>query len=154
VEEDPLADLAVALRHLHRRAGEPSSREIGRAINFSHTTVAQALSGRRCPSWRVIEAVVIYLNGETEEFRELWMAVRQTEDPLPPAKLSLSQLGQPGPSGPSEGEGRAIPHSDDRVELSWDRGSGTFTFSGPDRLAWEWVKRLETGWEEGENESQ
>jgi hypothetical protein len=83
----PLEDLSVALRGLHRAAGEPSSHEIARKINYSHTTVAQALRMQRCPSWPVFESIVSCLGGDIEEFRPYWVSARDAEDPLTSPRL-------------------------------------------------------------------
>jgi Helix-turn-helix domain len=87
--------LAAELRRLHRSAGEPGTRQIAKAIKFSHTTVAQALNGSRCPKWNAIEAMVRHLGGDAEVFLPLWQAVRDAEnpilsqaDPLPTAPLT------------------------------------------------------------------
>jgi Ig-like domain from next to BRCA1 gene/Helix-turn-helix domain len=82
VSTDSLRDLVLALRQLHRHAGEPSTRDIAKAINYSHTTVAKAMNGDRCPSWPVLRAIVRGLHGDEDRFRELWVAVRDTEAPL------------------------------------------------------------------------
>jgi hypothetical protein len=82
VSTDPLRDLVLALRQLHRYAGEPSSREIAKATNYSHTAVAKAMNGDRCPSWPVLRAIVGSLQGNEDRFRELWVAVRDTAAPL------------------------------------------------------------------------
>src|SRR6266568_4717488 len=70
----PQEVLAAELRRLHRSAGEPGTRAIAKAIKFSHTTVAQALNGSRCPKWNAIEAMVRHLDGDVEAFRPLWQA--------------------------------------------------------------------------------
>jgi hypothetical protein len=90
MDRSPLEELAVALRRLHRSAGEPSTHVIGRKINYSHTTVAVALRMARCPTWPVLRAVVTFLDGDLEEFRSYWIAARDAEDPL---------LGSHAPSG-------------------------------------------------------
>ena len=74
--------LTAELRRLHRSAGEPGTRAIAKAIKFSHTTVAQALNGSRCPKWNAIEAMVRHLGGNVEAFRTLWQAVRDAESPI------------------------------------------------------------------------
>jgi hypothetical protein len=90
----PQEVLAAELRRLHRSAGEPGTRVIAKAIEFSHTTVAKALNGSRCPKWNVIQAIVLHLGGDIETFRPLWQAVRDAESPIPaPADiLPTSQL--------------------------------------------------------------
>lgn len=78
----PSDGLSIALLQLHRRTGEPSAREIAKAIGYSHTTVAQALSGARHPSWPVLSGIVEFLKGDVEEFRNYWIAVRDAEQPI------------------------------------------------------------------------
>lgn len=55
-----LADLTVRLRELHLNAGEPSTRRIaaGTAGAVSHSTVHQALTGKRLPRWGALELIV------------------------------------------------------------------------------------------------
>ncbi|MGW1586296.1 helix-turn-helix domain-containing protein [Streptomyces sp. NPDC002386] len=79
-----LADLSARLRRLHREAGEPTTRVIGRAIGYSHTTVAKALRGGSCPSWMVLEKIVAQLRGDVHEFKRLWILARDELAPLPP----------------------------------------------------------------------
>lgn len=100
----PLHDLSAALRWLHRQAGEPGTRQIGVAIHYSHTTVAQAMKGARCPSWIVVEKIVAYLDGDLAEFKRLWIAVRDFDDPLPmpTAPPSLPVELAPEPKLPSD----------------------------------------------------
>jgi transcriptional regulator with XRE-family HTH domain len=76
----PAADLATALRSLRSQAGGMSLREIARrAGTISHTTVADALSGARIPSWAVISAFVRACGGDEEQFRRVWLAARNSE---------------------------------------------------------------------------
>jgi hypothetical protein len=79
---EPLNDLFLTLRQLHRNAGEPSSREIAKGTNYSHTTITKAMSSGKCPSWPVLNAIVKSLNGESEFFRSPWVAVRDDVAPL------------------------------------------------------------------------
>lgn len=79
--DQELSDLRTLLRRLHREAGEPSTRDIGKAINYSHTTVAQLLNGSSCPAWTTLQALVSYLGGDSVEFKRLWIAARNAEDP-------------------------------------------------------------------------
>jgi len=101
--------MAAALRHLHRHAGEPTTREIGKEIGYSHTTVAQALKGSRCPSWPVIEKIVKRLGGNPEEFRPFWLAVRENEDPLPTGP----EVGWSPGTGASQPAAEGRPHFSD-----------------------------------------
>ena len=64
--------LAAALRQLHSDAGKPSSRKVAAAGSVSHTTIADALAGRRVPSWSTLEEMVLHLKGDVASFRRLW----------------------------------------------------------------------------------
>src|SRR6266568_1641398 len=97
----PQEVLAAELRRLHRSAGEPGTRAIAKAIKFSHTTVAQALNGSRCPKWNAIEAMVRHLDGDVEAFRPLWQAVRDAESPIPAPADALPTAQPSGEAGRS-----------------------------------------------------
>lgn len=72
-------DLTLALKSLHVRAGEPSSRTVASAIgSMSHTTVSSAIRGDRVPTWPVLSKIVHYYSGDEEEFRQLWSATRES----------------------------------------------------------------------------
>lgn len=80
-------DLASALADLHRRAGKPTSRAIASAVaSVSHTTVADTIGGRRVPSWPILEKIVVYLGGDTLQFRMLW------EDATTPPSTNSGEL--------------------------------------------------------------
>lgn len=73
--------LLDALRELYRRAGSPSTRMLAARITqagvaVSHSTVHDALSGKRAVSWHRTEALVEALGGDVEAFRALWMTAR------------------------------------------------------------------------------
>lgn len=69
-----LQAFAAALRELHALAGRPSTRAMaGKLTNVSHTTVAEALNGKRVPSWSAVRGIVRLLGGNEERFRELWV---------------------------------------------------------------------------------
>ena len=96
---DPLAQLRYRLQRLHRHNGEPSSREISRRAGkvISHTTVSGVLRCERNPRWGQLEAVVEALAGDLDEFRRLWIAVRDAEHP--PGKSSTAHVPPPRPAG-------------------------------------------------------
>jgi len=49
------AQLLIELRRLHRAAGAPTFRSMSRALSsVSHTTIAETLSGKRLPSWKIL----------------------------------------------------------------------------------------------------
>jgi CheY-like chemotaxis protein len=73
----PAAQLAGALQSLHVANGAPSVRALARKIGeVSHTTVADALAGRRVPSWEALQGIVHALDGDEAEFRRLWQAAK------------------------------------------------------------------------------
>jgi hypothetical protein len=75
----PSAQLAGALRQLHIQAGRPSTRILAERIGtVSHTTVADALAGKRVPSWSIISDIVRGLGGDQAVFKQLWMAAAST----------------------------------------------------------------------------
>ena len=80
---DALAWLRLRLQRLYRANGEPSSREVSRRTDraVSHTTVNGLLKCSKTPRWSHLEVVVTALGGDVEEFRRLWVAVRDAEDP-------------------------------------------------------------------------
>lgn len=152
MSDQPLADLSTALRHLHRHAGEPSTREIGRAVQYSHTTVAQALSGSRRCSWKVIEKVVVYLNGDVELFRRLWIRVRDAEKPLPPLPSLHTPPGSVSPEAVNPPQLRdqhqrssPISQKDERVEMILDPLTATRRFLVPPKIARQWIRDFERG---------
>ena len=132
---DPQDELSVALRHLHRRTGEPSTRVIGKSIGYSHATVAYTLNGTRPATWAVIEAIVVYLGGDVELFRGLWIAKREREDPLPPLTGDPAVLQAPKPNGSGSAgdeQGKpAVTQADDRVEVRGIPGAPTLKLFMP-----------------------
>ena len=85
---EPLLSLLSAIRQLHLRAGEPSSRDVMRRIGrgvLSHTTINAVLRGSRVPRWEPLQHVVAALDGDVEHFRSLWMKARDAEEHSPGA---------------------------------------------------------------------
>lgn len=69
----PVAPFVTAMQKLKARAGNPGSRKIAAQLGtVSHTTVAEAFSGRRIPTWPVVAAIVDGLGGDSRLFRQLW----------------------------------------------------------------------------------
>jgi class 3 adenylate cyclase len=81
---DPIARLRTRLKRLYREAGEPSVREISKRTGrvISHTTVHVVLRCVKTPRWGQLELVVEALGGNADEFRSMWIAVRDAEDGL------------------------------------------------------------------------
>ncbi len=74
--------LFAAVRQLHLRAGEPSSRLISKACGpgtISHTTVSQVIRGPKVARLNYLLAVVKQLDGEVQPFHELWIEARREE---------------------------------------------------------------------------
>lgn len=139
----PLEELSTALRRLHRASGEPSSHEIARGINYSHTTVAQALKMRRCPTWPVLESMTKWLGGDIEEFRSYWIRARDVEDPLPGINPTdgladgIAQLLGNERSGHPDEISPGTP--EDRVVLRWKTRLETIEFFDRE-LASQWIR--------------
>jgi hypothetical protein len=75
------AAFASALRDLHAQAGRPSTRAMaGRLENVSHTTVAEALSGKRVPSWAALRGLINLLGGDEDHFLNLWLEATTKPD--------------------------------------------------------------------------
>jgi hypothetical protein len=87
-----LSAFLTAVHELHRRAGYPSTRRVARASatparqSVSHATVAELLSGKRLPSWDVVEAVTLALGGNVAQFRRLWTAAYEAERHVRPLR--------------------------------------------------------------------
>ncbi len=74
----PVEKFVVALRALHAHAGAPSTRNLAALIGtVSHTTVAEALAGRRLVSWPVVSDIVVALGGDQDQFRQLWQSASE-----------------------------------------------------------------------------
>lgn len=91
----PFKNLRYRLQRLYREACEPSTREVARRTNHavSHTTVSAVLRCEKLPGWGQLELIVEALGGNRDEFRRLWVAVRDEQDP------------QDAPPLPEPGEG-------------------------------------------------
>lgn len=79
-----LQQLKYRLKRLHRESGEPSFRVISQRTEkaISHTTVGNVLSCGGPPGWGPLELVVEAMGGDLDEFRMLWIAVRDETSPL------------------------------------------------------------------------
>jgi hypothetical protein len=78
-----------ALRELHRKTGQPSSRSLAAKIGgMSHTTIASALRGPKVPTWPVVVRLVEALDGDLESIRELWIEAREPLEIRTPADKS------------------------------------------------------------------
>ncbi|MFL6114710.1 MAG: helix-turn-helix domain-containing protein [Catenulispora sp.] len=64
----PLAQLALDLRDLRRRAGAPTYREMSKAAGYSPSALSAAASGANLPSAQVLAAYVRACGGDAEEW--------------------------------------------------------------------------------------
>ncbi len=71
-------DLVDALHALHHQAGWPSLRTLARAIGVSHTTVSKTFSTATLPSWGTLELLVLAMDGDPVQFRDLWVSATTT----------------------------------------------------------------------------
>ncbi|MDG4766884.1 peptide deformylase [Solwaraspora sp. WMMD406] len=101
--EELLTELRRRIQRLYRQAGEPSTRvlatRLGRAV--SHTTVNAVLRCVRNPRWGQLELVVETLGGDPEDFRPLWIAIRDAEDQVP-STASAARTHSAPPAGEIE----------------------------------------------------
>src|SRR6185295_5452194 len=77
--DGPVADLAYALRAARVQAGRPSYKKLAPKAFCSASLLADAASGQRCPSWRVVQSYVIACSTDPEApkadlkaFKDLW----------------------------------------------------------------------------------
>jgi transcriptional regulator with XRE-family HTH domain len=71
-EADPRAMMvAKRLRGLQLAKGSPGSREIAALAGVSHTTVVEALNGRRLVRFETLSKIIFVLDGDNREFYEL-----------------------------------------------------------------------------------
>lgn len=80
--------LHAYLNALRLDAGGISSRDLARAVDLSHTTIAQALSGQRQPSWKSLVKLVLALGGDVEVVKQM---LGYDGDPVMSPNLSRNQ---------------------------------------------------------------
>ncbi|MBE5461917.1 hypothetical protein [Mycobacteroides abscessus] len=79
---DPdVTSLTSALSELHFQAGKPSFRSIGRAVGCSHTTISKVFTPGALPSWEVLGLVIRHLDGDENQFRQLWYQAARANQP-------------------------------------------------------------------------
>jgi transcriptional regulator with XRE-family HTH domain len=83
-----LAELQGELQRLRLAAGQPSLRLIAQNIGWSRATVGRVFSGESPPKWDTLDAVVGYLGGSAETFRQLWIACMDRTVQSPPASIA------------------------------------------------------------------
>jgi hypothetical protein len=86
---------AAQLRELRERAGNPSFRAMAaRSGVISHTTLHEAASGTRFPSWETTREFVRACGGAEEHWRAVWDEVQRASE-------AEKVLGLPAPAGDS-----------------------------------------------------
>ena len=78
IAHGPHRALVDALHDLHHRAGWPSLRTLAKDAGCSHTTVSHALSAPKLPAWGIVEVLVEAMNGDVDDFHDLWLAASST----------------------------------------------------------------------------
>lgn len=78
------------VRGLHDAAGSPSIREVARRVTgrVSHTTVHDAIAGRRLPGWEVLSRVILAMNADPAEVKPLWKAAYDELHPVAPIPIA------------------------------------------------------------------
>ena len=89
--EGRVREFAAELRHLRRRAGEPSTRALAERIRnadssttVGHSTIADVFNGKRLPTWPVASEIVKALDADESRIRDLWIAAAEARH-RPPA---------------------------------------------------------------------
>ncbi|MFJ9607995.1 hypothetical protein ACIRS1_16795 [Kitasatospora sp. NPDC101176] len=114
----PAESLAADLCRLRLDAGKPSFRTMAKtAGSISHTTLYEAASGSRVPSWPTTRAFVRACGGDEAQWQARWTAAVGAEQPgaappgpaatpaptAPPASAPVAAAG-PAPGGQSGGQ--------------------------------------------------
>lgn len=72
-------EMAADLRRLRLEAGNPTLRAMARASGkISHTTLHDAMSGTRLPTWPTVQTFVEVCGGDVETWRQRWLAAART----------------------------------------------------------------------------
>ncbi|MFJ8627935.1 helix-turn-helix domain-containing protein [Kitasatospora sp. NPDC093550] len=91
-------DFAAALRTLRLDAGQPSFRAMAKAVGcISHTTLFEAATGSRLPSWPTTRAFVRACGGDEEEWHRRWTTAAGGGEPS-----SAPTVAQPPPAPPPQ----------------------------------------------------
>ncbi len=70
----PVADLARALREIRARAGNPPYRELAKEAHRGASVLAEAATGKRCPSWEVTRSFATACDMDAQALYPLWVA--------------------------------------------------------------------------------
>ncbi|MEZ0070523.1 hypothetical protein ABIA32_006576 [Streptacidiphilus sp. MAP12-20] len=79
-----IAELAADLKQLRLEAGQPTFRAMAKASGaVSHTTLHDAVSGARLPTWPTVQAFVEACGGDSAVWRQRWLAASGAEQDQP-----------------------------------------------------------------------
>ncbi|MFJ4184471.1 helix-turn-helix domain-containing protein [Kitasatospora sp. NPDC089509] len=95
---------AGRLRTLRLEAGQPSFRTMARTVgSISHTTLYEAASGTRLPSWPTTRAFVRACGGNEAQWHAHWCTVVRGDPPSGPAVTTppTAPAAPPGPAAPA-----------------------------------------------------
>jgi transcriptional regulator with XRE-family HTH domain len=110
-DDSPVSAFTRDLRALRLAAGQVPYAELAKQTGFGRSTLHDVFSGRRLPSLDLLLAVVPVLGGDTDEWRERWIATRS--DPLPPSAVAVAVASASpdpvtDPAGPGENAGHRV----------------------------------------------
>lgn len=74
---------AVHLKSLANRSGRPSVRALADKTGYGKTVIADALAGRKLPTWAVVESLGHALGADVTDLRTRWLAASAASS-LPP----------------------------------------------------------------------
>ena len=109
--DGPLAEFAVGLRRLRRRAGSPSYRTLAERTHFSVATLSRAAAGNTLPSAEVTRAFVLACGGDAAA----WLAERERVRTLIGSESEPARAADASPARAFDGP---VPHqlpADSRV---------------------------------------
>lgn len=85
-------ELAEPLKRLRRTAGEPTGGKIAEAAGLSRNTVDNIFNARRLTRFDSVEAIVVALGGDVDEWRDRWATARdRIENDSEPAPASSQE---------------------------------------------------------------
>src|ERR671914_1160489 len=103
---NPVSDFAEELRRLRAGAGNPSFRQMaGASRSISHTTLHEAATGSRFPSWETTREFVRACGADEAEWRARWERAKQAAATGPPG-AAPGGPSVPGGRGPGSRRGR------------------------------------------------
>ncbi|MER8105848.1 helix-turn-helix transcriptional regulator [Kitasatospora sp. NPDC094016] len=119
-ERDPAPSvveaLAAELRRLRLEAGQPSFRTMAKTVgSISHTTLYEAASGSRLPSWTTTRAYVRACGGDEAEWHRRWTAAAEGSAPSAPSAPPTPAV---EPSGPQVAANTTADTTTDRTAAS------------------------------------